>query len=318
MFIKVSAVVCTCNRGANLGDTILSLQKQDCDPRLYEVIIVDNNSTDNTKEVVEKFIKNSSVRMKYVFEENIGLSNARNAGIKNSEGEIIAFIDDDAVAREDWISGIIRAFESADFDCIGGDIEGDWHGNKPAWLTERLEGSLGVHFYGGKKKELKYPGEYPCGVNMAFKRKVFDKVGLFSAEFGRKGKSLLSREETELCYRVEKSGGKVGYFPGVVVKHVIVPDKLNKKWFRTRFYWEGKSQALMEFKHFDGKEFRDKTLYRIKISPVRVFNIIKTKLTGNNADAFLEECVFLKDVGFVSMAVKQYVATLLMRKKSKV
>lgn len=254
----VSVVVCTYNGSKTIKKTLNSLNNQSLSKKKYEIIVIDNASSDSTPEIVKKFTKKYS-NFHYVPEPKQGLSQARNRGLKESKGKYIAFIDDDAIASKDWLKNIIKAFKKYDYDAIAGDIEAVWPKNKPKWLNEILQGYWAVHNYGRKPKELNYPQEYPCGVNMAFKKTILGKVGGFSLSLGRTGESLLSREETELCYRIEKNEGKIGYAPGLSVKHIISPKKMSIKWLFRRACWEGKSEAIMETMHFKKKKILNKT-----------------------------------------------------------
>ena len=246
---KISAVVCTHNRGRQLRGTLESLIDQSLAKEEYEIVVVDNGSTDQTKDVVEELARKSAVPMRYVYEENIGLSHARNRGIRESAGEIVAFIDDDALADPDWASALLSAYEQMpDAMCIGGKVIPRWPSAQPRWWPNALLSYLGIVDFGLTVRRLYYP-RYPFGVNISFPKRVFTQVGLFSEHYGRNGRFLLSHEETEFCHRIERQGGRIFYTPGAVVTHVIQPERLSRRWLLRRGYWQGVSAARFEREH---------------------------------------------------------------------
>jgi len=144
MKVKASVIICTYNRSALLRGSVLSVLNQDFPSDQYEMIVVDNNSADDTEKVVKELALSSSVRIEYVFEKNQGLSHARNAGIRKAKGEIIVFTDDDIEAERSWLCELISAFDSPDVACAGGPIRPVWSGERPTWLTDEWVGYLTV------------------------------------------------------------------------------------------------------------------------------------------------------------------------------
>ncbi|MBA4313398.1 MAG: hypothetical protein C0417_12310 [Chlorobiaceae bacterium] len=259
--LEISIIVCTHNRGKSIGETIQSLRNQTFPVENFEVVVVDNGSTDNTRQTVEENSIGAD-NINYIFEPMLGLSIARNRGIKESQGEIIAFIDDDAVAVPNWINEVLNRFSDPAVWAVGGRAVARWPVPKPVWMGENLSDYLGLTNYGDQTRFLTYP-HYPVGVNMAFRREVFDVVGMFSEDFGRKGSKLLSNEEFDYCYKVEKAGGKIAYAPNAIVQHCISLSRISKWWFLKRAYWQGRSQHLSERKHFD-REYVSKRLIQFR------------------------------------------------------
>src|SRR3990172_1518395 len=233
--VKISVVVCTYNRSGLLKDVVRSLQEQDFEGD-SEIIIVDNNSTDNTKNVVEELSTTSPIPIRYFFENKQGLSHARNRGIDEAHGEIVAFIDDDAVAERQWLSSLISAYDDPRVACVGGQIKLLWLSERPEWLVPSMETSLGRLDYGDTIKELKYP-QTPFGGNISFRKNIFDRVKKFSTDLGRDAKTLLSNEELELCARLVEEGWIIKYVPNAVIHHKVAPERLEKLWFIHRYYW---------------------------------------------------------------------------------
>jgi GT2 family glycosyltransferase len=240
--MRWSIIICTHNRAADLAENLPRLKLIDYPPGQYEIMVIDNASTDDTSAVA------FSEGVACIREERLGLSHARNRGIAEACGELIAFIDDDAWPEPDWLKKLDEAFADPQVACVGGRVIPAWKElvGWPDWLHERLIGFFSVVDYGARQ-ELHYPN-YPVGTNIAVRKKVFDEIGGFNADLGRRGTSLLSGEESELCLRIEKAGYRILYIPETVVHHMIHARRLTKEWVKERSYWQGISSALLERK----------------------------------------------------------------------
>jgi len=249
-------VVCTYNRAESLRTTLQYLIKQDFGEGTLEVLVVDNNSDDRTREVVDEFLTSEGVPVRYLFEPVQGLSRARNSGVAQSEAEIVIFIDDDAYPEDvHWANKIVAAFSDASVGAAGGDAKPVWpeDGGRPGWLHDDLLPYLGiVSFDYSELHQLHYP-HYPYGVNIAFRRTLLQQLGGFAEGVGRLGEVLLSGEEIELCKRVEEGGGSVVYVPAAAVHHVMAPGRLTREWFLRRAGFQGTSKALIEWKEGSAK-----------------------------------------------------------------
>jgi glycosyltransferase involved in cell wall biosynthesis len=213
----------------------------------FEVIVVDNNSTDNTRQTVNALSVSTPVAMRYVFEGRQGLSFARNRGFIESVGEIVLFSDDDIDADRNWLRGMVEAFESSDVVAAGGPIKPLWEADRPAWLPDRMLDYLGVsNFSSAEQKGEFIAPNAPFGVNMAFRREVLQQFGMFPTALGRIGNRLLSNEEIELFQRIQASGLKIHFAANAVIRHKIDPRRLTKKWFYRRHYWQGRSDAVLD------------------------------------------------------------------------
>jgi glycosyltransferase involved in cell wall biosynthesis len=242
--MDISVIICTYNRSESLKRTLASFNGI-VNPKniLWELIIVNNNSQDNTKFICEEYQKDSKVEMQYVFEEKQGLSEARNTGIKFAKGEIIAFTDDDVIVDKYWLSNIYNIFEEYQVSSVGGKILPLWAVAKPRWLIPELYGMLALLDYGEEPLYLNYP--YIWGANIAIKAEMFKKYGLFNINLGRIGKKLYCDEEFDFLLRLHNNGEKVLYHPGVVVHHCITRDKISKIYFVKWKYYAGASKAIM-------------------------------------------------------------------------
>lgn len=245
--MKASVIVCTYNRVELLTDTLRSLQQLSYPATDYEVIVVDNNSSDNTAELVAALASNSPVKIAYVHESRQGLSYARNTGITHAKGEIVVFTDDDIEADPLWLQDIVATFNSPEVYCVGGPIRPIWLSPRPEWLSDNLIGYLTIQEfeYAAQSRELT-SASYPSGANIAFRRVLFEELGYFDTELGRKGKLLLSNEESRVCSMIEAAGKKIRLASNAIIYHKIPAERLTRKWFYNRLYWQGVSDAIMD------------------------------------------------------------------------
>lgn len=234
--MKISAIVCTRNRAAYLPEAVRSLARQNVPAEDYEIIVVDNGSTDRTNEIVTGLMTEVP-NLQYFLEKNPGLSNARNRGLTEARAPIVAFLDDDAIADECWLAAILSGFNARPTAaCVGGPVQPWWEKPRPRWFPENL---LGCHNrnYGGKPRPYNYPAEQPIGCNMAFRKDQLAKVGGFNAQLRK------YNDETELIARLVESGGEIFYEPGASVRHLFGKERLTLAWQIRRHYEEGKSVA---------------------------------------------------------------------------
>lgn len=242
--MKISAIVCTYNGEKFLYKAIQSLVNQTLDKGDYEILVVDNASTDGTGEVVKKFETEKNLR--YILESKQGLSYARNTGLKMAEGEYVAYLDDDAIACPDWLERILEAFTTIlpQPGSVGGKVEPIWEAPRPDWLPDSMLGVLTVVDWSDTPLFLGQ-GQWLVGTNIAFPKRLLEEVGGFSVKLGRIGNSLLSNEEYSLCKLLERKGHKTFYCPKASVRHLVKKSRLDQKWFIRRYYWQGISNALM-------------------------------------------------------------------------
>lgn len=248
--IRISVIVCTYNGADRLKCVIDSLLGQNYDANRFEILIIDNDSNDNTRDVCEEIINSSrNKRIKYYFEKNKGLSHARNRGIKESKGQVVAFIDDDAIAAPDWILRIENALADNSIDAIGGKVLPIFRKPKPRWLSGDIDSVLTMLHLGEQIIPFEYPHIGPCGTNMAFQKRVFDEIGYFDPALGRRGKKLIGAEDTDIQRRLQLVGMKSVYFPDCIVYHHAPESRLTKSWVRKRFFYQGFSIALLDLKY---------------------------------------------------------------------
>ena len=206
---------------------------------------MDNNSTDDTPEKVREFAERSELVVRYVKEKKQGLSHARNRGVAEAQGRYLHFTEDDEIADKDLIREIYSTFKTFKCDCVGGRIYLKCEEKMPKWLIEELWGFLGYLDYGGNTLQMDEQ-RYPFGGNMTFSREVFDRIGLFDINMGRKGNQLFGGEEVDFFRRLLSAGGKGVYQPKALVYHIIDKSRLKKTYFRTLHYNEGMQRALLD------------------------------------------------------------------------
>jgi glycosyltransferase involved in cell wall biosynthesis len=243
--MKFSIVIATHNRARDLGLTLDSLARLRPSGD-WEVLVVDNNSTDGTRDLINARATTFPATLRYLFEPAQGRSPALNAGILATRGRIIATTDDDVRVPPDWLDQAAAALDALGCEYVGGRVLPIWNGPRPAWLPDRSgthRAVIALLDYGPEPFEL--GARMPLGVNMAFRRSVFDRAGLWDPRVGRRAGTLLGQEVREWCVRARTAGLRGCYAPGMVVHHVIPAARLTKQYFRRWYYWRGVSRALL-------------------------------------------------------------------------
>jgi glycosyltransferase involved in cell wall biosynthesis len=246
--IQASVIVCTYNRCESLRTTLASLAALNVPESIsWELIVVDNNSTDGTREVVERFANQQSFPVIYLLERAQGLSFARNAGIAKARGEFVVFTDDDVLVEPGWLWRLVELFETSQCAAIGGKIVPSWTCRQPEWFTAsgrfRLQGVIVSFDRGAETKRL---DSAPFGANMAFRREVFGRYGGFRTDLGRSGRSLLGGEDSEFCSRLIGAGEQVMYAADAVVYHPVQPERMTKAYFQAWYFEFGRAAVKVE------------------------------------------------------------------------
>jgi glucosyl-dolichyl phosphate glucuronosyltransferase len=241
--MNVTVAIPTYNRASCLEATLATLEQVHSRGQDYEVIVVNNRSTDATADVCDRLAPRFGGRLRHIYEERLGLSNARNRAIQEARHEIVAFLDDDVDVDPDWLRAICDAYRSGDYAVVGGKAHLVYPCARPRWLSDETEGLLTKVDLGPVRREAQ-PGEL-YGLNLSFRKEWFGKVGLFRPDLGRIGKCLLSSEEQDLLTRISLAGGGLLYEPAAVVGHRVPPERLKRSWFWSRAYWGGCSGAKL-------------------------------------------------------------------------
>lgn len=265
--IKISVLVCTYNRSRTLAATLESVVSQTLPQRCgWEILVVDNNSKDETRKVVEGFQRRYPELVRYFFEPQQGVSFARNAGIREARGEILAFIDDDETAQSRWLQSLTASLHSGEWAGTGGRVLPPPGFSPPRWLStieSFVNGPLASFDRGLNAGELSEP---PFGANMAFRREVFDKLGGFRTDLGRSGNSMVSNEDTEFGRRVMAAGLRLRYEPSALTYHPVEEYRLHREYFLVWWFNKGRSDVRESWCQSNGK--------RLLGIPVRLFRAL--------------------------------------------
>ena len=195
MDIAISAVICTHNREKYIEKSLTSLIGQTLEKERYEIIVVDNASTDKTRDIVEKYTKQQA-NIKYIYEPVLGHSQSRNTGWQNAVGKYVAYLDDDAVADPDWLKNILNVYQEIKPEpgIVGGKIDPIWESDPPAWLSDQMTRILTVIDWSNEPVVLNNSHMWLAGANIAYQKSLFEKYGGFDVKLGRKGQNLLCTE----------------------------------------------------------------------------------------------------------------------------
>jgi len=296
--MKWSVIICSHNRGADLCETLNAVSQLDYPPDDFEILIVDNASEDDTRMVVEAATAQMS-NLLYLHEQQLGLSHARNTGIENARGELVAFLDDDAAPQPDWLKRLETCFSDRQVACAGGMVKPVWQklSGWPDWLHPRLTGYFTVIDY-PDSRPLGYPS-CPAGTNVAFRKKIFAEVGVFNPQLGRTGTSLLSGEEADLCVAIEQAGYRVVYTPEAVVHHKVHENRLTRDWVLQRSHWGGVSAAILERRRFGLLNLTVKTAKYLILVVLSEFLKRFYALSQSHKEAFFWQCQALFSKAFL-------------------
>lgn len=298
MSVRISAVVCTHNRAAYLRKALQSLIDQTLAQELYEIIVVDNGSEDNTKQVVSELSAVPSLR--YLHEPVIGLSRARNTGWRHAEGVYVAYLDDDAVACPEWLATFLEVFETFEPTpgCVGGKCEPIWEAPRPDWLPDELLSRLSV-FHWSDVPSILNEQQWLSGCNIAFPRELLRLVGGFQETLDRQGTTLRAGGDTYLQQQLHSLGRCSVYHPGIVVGHHVSPSRLTKRWFREAAYWVGLSEAIML--HLDnGLSLALRARLAVTMIGWSLPRLFLMLIATNSATRFRRQCQVLETIGYVS------------------
>lgn len=242
---KVSAVICSYNRARFIINAVDSLFGQQYDKNLYEVIVVDNNSTDNTVALLAEYkAAHPDYNFRYYVEHNQGVAYTRTRCAQEAKGEIIAYLDDDSTAQPGWLASIASFFDEHPATwSVGGKITPRFLTGIPDWYSKYFFGLVGNFDQGPNVKKLTGT-RYPCGANMAFRKKVFDEIGYFNTDLGRRGTGLLANEEKDIYLRILAHHHDVHYLPHVEVLHSVEANKFDKAYVRRHSMGIGGGERL--------------------------------------------------------------------------
>ena len=299
--MNLDVVVPSFNRSGLLERTITSLlearRPEGLDVTIY---VIDNNSKDDTRAVVQRLQEQTSYALHYLLEERQSSSFARNAGIEAGSAELIGFIDDDEEVDPGWYEAVFLEFQDAAVAYLGGPYYAKPGLQLPAWLPPSYRAATGVH---DPKPRGVFGAEHAGNLNSGnavIRREVFDTIGLYSEKLGRSGFGLLAEEDADL-YRRIRAAGFIGVFvPELIIYHHVPPERMTKRYHRRWAFWRGVSLGVVD------RDTRELTTYRFGIPQYRLGRALRALpgmvlavLRGKPTLAFDQELSVWDLAGFI-------------------
>jgi glycosyltransferase involved in cell wall biosynthesis len=308
--MNITVVLCTYNRCESLAKTLESVGASTLPEGFsWEVLVVDNNSTDRTRQMVEEFCRRDPIHFRYLFEPKVGKSQALNAGVSNANGEILVFTDDDVSVESTWLRNLTSSLGGEEWAGAGGRTLPAHPFSAPPWLPlddpYNMKGVLALFDRGDQAGILDVP---PYGVNMAFRKKMFDKHGLFRTDMGPSPSAAIPRpnEDTEFGRRLLAAEELLRYEPSAVVYHPVPEERLKKEYFLA--WWFDYGRALIREKG------RRRDIWGIPRYLLSIPNMVTTYLSVrtlqwliafHRQERFYRKCVVWKIVGEIVETYRQ-------------
>jgi len=267
-FPLISVVICTYNRVDMFVDALITICNQTLDASFYEVIIVDNNSSDNTAHVAKDFCERFPT-VRYCLESKQGLSHARNRGWQEAKGRYVAYIDDDCKVPKTWLVALMDTIERISPGAFGGPIYAFFNSPRPRWYKNTY----------GSYEPLKEPrilrgndSLYIKGGNMCFRRILLEALGGFDVTLGMSGKNLAYNEETELILRMVAAfpNEVIYYHPDLYLYHLVREEKMRLLWYFHAWFAIGQySVCCADFLQVDTQSQLGKQILRHFVNTIK-------------------------------------------------
>ena len=295
--MKVSVVVCTytMDRYSDFAEAVRSALDQTYDP--IEIVLVSDGNESVAEQMRDDFDDRANIRV-HNNDENRGISYSRTKGAELASGDLVAFLDDDAIATPEWIETLVETYESTDAYVVGGRLSPQWVTREPSFLPEEFYWLIGCTEKGFADHLEEVRNTY--GSNIAFNREVFLDVGGYDEETGRKGDSHVQAHEAPACIRIrEQYGHGVVYNDEAVVFHKIFEYRTDFRWLVGRAFWQGYSKRVMNLRYpedegNEGEYLRELTTRDV---PGRLRNLLADPTSAKLAQLLLI-FVFTAAVGF--------------------
>jgi len=305
----ISIVVCTYNRAALLREALRSLFAQKVEDLSYEIIVIDNNSSDDTPAAVELLKSESPVPLRYFRESRQGNAYARNAGVEQAAAPIVAFLDDDCIADENWVTTMKSALDrDPELAFVGGRVLPVWESDPPSWLSTSHWAPLALLDYG--VEERKISGQAPPGLltaNIAIRKEVFAELGGFLPSLQRVKGSIGSMEDHEFLLRICRSGKRGVYLPDLITWAGVDPERMTKAYHRRWHTGHGHFYAVLNDPEWERSKFSlagvPSHLY--KQTALHALRWFASILKKNSEAAFLNECRLRFFRGFFTQRRRQ-------------
>jgi GT2 family glycosyltransferase len=239
--LRVTVAVITFNRSRFLREALAGLVRQDYPTDSWELLVIDNNSTDTTRNVIASFMA-STPAPRRVLEVRPGLDNGRNRAVEEAWGDVIVLVDDDILVEADWLGQLVAPFTSQDshsIGVVGGEVVPVFPDGIPAWLVGSHR-PLGFRIDSGPLP----PEQAPMGANFAFPKWVFARFGKFDTDLDRRGSSLFGGGDSDMIRRVRTAGLKAWFVPGAKVLHQIPAARLTVRYAMRHGFDSARSRVV--------------------------------------------------------------------------
>jgi glucosyl-dolichyl phosphate glucuronosyltransferase len=242
--MKITVILCTFNRCEILANALESVARSILPDAVdWEVLVVDNNSSDRTSDVVRSTSERYPGRFRYLFEPQPGKSRALNAGIREARGNLLAFIDDDVVVEPTWLQNLTAALNKGECAGVAGSILPEGSFSPPRWIPLKDQHALAPLAIFNPDREAGPLNESPYGANMAYQKRVFGRYGGFRTDLGPEPGSGNPQkcEDSEFGHRLLTAGETLRYEPTAVVYHSVPSNRVQKKYFLA--WWFDKARS---------------------------------------------------------------------------
>jgi glycosyltransferase involved in cell wall biosynthesis len=245
--IDVAVIVCTHNRASTLRQVLEHLRRQQgMADDVWEVIVVDNGSSDDTREIVDAAGATEGPPVRYVFESRRGKSSALNTGIAISSAPILVFTDDDVEIPDGWLAAMVHPFRETRCLGVAGPVIARWVSQRPSWVSDaeprRMMAAIVQYSQGDRPGPTQVP---PVGANCAFRREAFERFGTYLVDLGHTGGVPIPGEDTEFGRRLLEGGAMIWYAPDAYLYHPVSPERLTKRYFLDWYLRSGRADAYM-------------------------------------------------------------------------
>lgn len=301
----VTLLVPTYRRPERLGRLLAAVARQEA-PFTWELLVVDNDEQGSARSVVEEAPAPPGVPVRYVVEPALGAVHARNRGVREAAGHVIAMLDDDVVPQAGWLAAVSAPVLAGEAVGAGGTVVLDPEVPRPGWFDERgMGGYLTAHALDVRRRPLA-DDEIVVTANAAFDREALQRIGGFDARFGPRGRVQIVADDAHLVRELMRAGGTVLWLPDAVVVHDLPPQRLSRRWLLRRAYWQGRSDWLLW-----GTDHADRRFHGARVGVTLAASWFRAQLRGRRSDglasvpvAFHLVCDVARVTGMLAQVVR--------------